>query len=177
MLPKFLYHPQIKKILLGLLGHNLYLKLALLPSSSTVISLYKWLFDLRLLYPYRSFPTSVAIETNAYCNRKCPYCPNSKYNLRSSRDVNMHEELFCKIIDELAELNYYRTIYFNIYNEPLTDKRLPRLVEYTRYKLPKTTIDIYTNGDYLLSILNIVLNPLHCLFARKILKLYHFNRF
>jgi radical SAM protein with 4Fe4S-binding SPASM domain len=61
----------------------------------------------------------------------------------------MSNELFCKIIDELSKLNYSRNIYFNIYNEPLTDKRLPELVKYTRYKLPKTTIDIYTNGDYL----------------------------
>lgn len=146
---KFLYNPKIKKILWGLLGPALYLKMVSLPNSSAAILLYKWIFSLGLVYPYRSVPISVAIETNAYCNRKCPYCPNSKYNLRSNIDMKMNEGLFYKIINELAGLNYYRNVYFNIYNEPLTDKRLPMFIGYTRSKLPKTTIEVYTNGDYL----------------------------
>jgi len=146
---KFLYNPRIKRILRSLLGQTLYLKMVSFPHSSAMVSLRKWIFNLGLTYPYRSVPAAVAIETNAYCNRRCPYCPNYKYDLRSDKSANMSERLFHKIIDELAELSYYRTIYFNIYNEPLTDKRLPELVGYTRYKLPKTTIEIYTNGDYL----------------------------
>lgn len=132
-----------------MLGHNLYLKLGSLPHSSAIVLLRKWIFNLGLTYPFRSVPVAVAIETNAYCNRRCSYCPNSKYDRGTDRDAKMSEKIFRKIIDELAELNYYRTVYFNIYNEPLTDERLPEFIGYTRYRLPKTTIEISTNGDYL----------------------------
>lgn len=149
MIQRFLYHTKIKKILSFALGRNLYLKLASLPNSTTLVLLRKLIFDLGLSYPYNSLPIAVAIEINGYCNRKCPYCPNSKFDLRSDKTAVMSDKLFCKIIDELAELKYYRTIYFNIYNEPLTDNRLPDFVGYARSKLPKTTIEIYTNGDHL----------------------------
>jgi MoaA/NifB/PqqE/SkfB family radical SAM enzyme len=145
---RHLYSHKTKRFLSALLGQGLYLKIASLPHCRAMILPQRWMSRLGLIH-HRSLPDAIAIETNAYCNRKCPYCPNSRYDLRSDRKTKIDKGLFRRIIDELAEMNYYRTIYFNIYNEPLTDERLPDLVEYTRYKLPGITIEIYTNGDYL----------------------------
>jgi len=149
MIKKILYHPRAKKILSSILGRNLYIKLASLSNSVIFIFFKKMVFDLGIAFTFKSLPTYVALEINAYCNRKCVYCPNYKYGQRSDNNSIMSESVFYKVINELARLQYHRTVYYHLYNEPLTDKRLPGFVEYTRLKLPKTTIDIYTNGDYL----------------------------
>lgn len=61
----------------------------------------------------------------------------------------MDTNVYTKIIDELSEINYNGRVYPHFYGEPLLDKRLPQLIEYTRKKLPLATIVVYSNGDYL----------------------------
>ncbi|MBS3113294.1 SPASM domain-containing protein [Candidatus Woesearchaeota archaeon] len=92
------------------------------------------------------FFRAVEIETLTKCNRKCFYCPNSKYD---RGDQYMEESLYKKIIDELAELNYNGRVSPHFYGEPLGDKRLPDLLGYTRQKLPSAYIVVFTNGDFL----------------------------
>lgn len=88
----------------------------------------------------------VEIETTTFCNRKCHYCPNSKY----SRGVHLMDELlFKKIIDELKVLKFDGFIHPHFYGEPLTDKRMPKLLRYAKEQLPKCKIIIFTNGDLL----------------------------
>jgi len=76
----------------------------------------------------------------------CVYCPNSKY---SRGDHKMSWGMFKKVVNELAELDYSGEFHPHLYNEPLLDKRLPRLLEYLRKKCPKVKIVIYSNGDFL----------------------------
>lgn len=92
----------------------------------------------------------VVIETSSACNRRCSYCPNSKFD-RGLLENNkkLKTELFYKIIKELVELKWFGQIQFNFYNEPLLDERLPELTKYARLKLPASSIMIYTNGDFL----------------------------
>lgn len=59
------------------------------------------------------------------------------------------QETYKKIIDELAVLKFYGRLSPHSYGEPLLDKRLPALMEYTRKRLPLCFIDIHTNGDLL----------------------------
>jgi radical SAM protein with 4Fe4S-binding SPASM domain len=92
------------------------------------------------------FFTAIEIETTTTCNRKCGYCPNSKYDRGNHL---MEESLYRKIIDELAGLGYNGRISPHFYGEPLLDKRLPDLISYTRQKLPEGYIVVYTNGDML----------------------------
>jgi hypothetical protein len=61
----------------------------------------------------------------------------------------MPRELFEKVIDDLAAIDFSRTISFHFYNEPLMDKRLPELVAHARKRLPRCVFDLSTNGDYL----------------------------
>ena len=89
---------------------------------------------------------NILIETTSICNRKCSYCPVSKY---PRKKAFMKKETVRKIIDELAEINYRGKVCFHFFGEPLLDKRLEEFVKYTRDKLPKSKISIYSNGDFL----------------------------
>lgn len=89
---------------------------------------------------------AVEIQTTTECNRKCSYCPMSKYDVPHGV---MPEILYKKIIDDLSSWNFAGRISPHFYGEPLLDKRLPGLIQYTRMRLPVAHICILTNGDYL----------------------------
>ncbi len=92
----------------------------------------------------------IDIEVNTYCNRRCPYCPNSAYEKGLKKNEKfMSEKTYEKLIDELAKLKFRGRITPCFYNEPLTDNRLLDLIGYARKKLPYAKIIITTNGDYL----------------------------
>ncbi len=88
----------------------------------------------------------VLIETRSECNRKCWYCPNSKY---SRPNGILSVKTFKNIINQLSDIKYSLVLGLHFFNEPLLDKRLPDLVEYARKKLPNIKIKISTNGDFL----------------------------
>ena len=88
----------------------------------------------------------VQLEINTNCNRRCPHCPNSTSSRPHGR---MDEELFHKIIGELAQIRFGGCIAYHFYGEPLLDKRLPDLVRYTKQALPAARAEVYTNGDLL----------------------------
>lgn len=88
----------------------------------------------------------VEMETGTLCNRSCPYCPVSKYPRKGKK---MKWKVFKKIIHDLSEIPFVGTINFHRYNEPLLDKRLEKMVSYTKKELPNVIIQIFTNGDFL----------------------------
>ncbi|MFC1752450.1 radical SAM/SPASM domain-containing protein [Thermoproteota archaeon] len=90
--------------------------------------------------------TSVGLEINTVCNRRCDWCPNSKNKVPSHF---MKMDLFYKIIRDLKEMRYKGRISFNRFGEPLLDKRLVEMIRYARKQLPWTHIYINTNGDML----------------------------
>jgi len=61
----------------------------------------------------------------------------------------MEEDVYKKIIDELAEIKFSGRISPQFYGEPLLDKRLIQLMGYARKKLPKAKLVLISNGDYL----------------------------
>lgn len=82
--------------------------------------------------------TAVVIEINSACNRKCAWCPNhSNYRKIDFLD----EKVFFKVIDELKAMKFKGKITFNLYNEPLFDKRLLMFIDYVR-KISLLHIDI-----------------------------------
>lgn len=93
---------------------------------------------------------SVDIETITACNRRCWYCPNSRFDRGLIENKRlMDSKLFCKIIDELYEINFRGRITPNFYGEPLLDERLSELMAYARQRLPSAYIVVFTNGDFL----------------------------
>lgn len=92
----------------------------------------------------------VFIETITACNLRCSYCPNSIYDrgLLKNKKI-MESKLFYKIIDELAAIGWNGEIQPHSYGEPLLDARIFHLIDYTKKKLPKTKINLFTNGEFL----------------------------
>ncbi|MBU0628407.1 MAG: SPASM domain-containing protein [Nanoarchaeota archaeon] len=101
-------------------------------------------------YSRRDMFTHVAIETTSICDRVCSYCPHSDPELRSQRpQKEMEEDLFRKIIDELALMGYRDKLQLHHYGEPLLDPHLKRRVRYARQKLPEVYLHFGSNGDHL----------------------------
>ncbi len=88
----------------------------------------------------------LGIETSTLCNRACSYCPNSKFTRGNHK---MKFSLFKKIIGDLKKINYNQWVIPSFYNEPLLEKRLPKLLKYTKEQLPKSKVWIFSNGDFL----------------------------
>lgn len=90
----------------------------------------------------------VEIETVNRCNGKCNFCPVSVGN-DSRKYEYMSEELFEKIIDQLAELNYSGKLALFSNNEPFLDKNIVSRHKYAREKLHNARMHLFTNGTLL----------------------------
>lgn len=100
------------------------------------------------LYYEKPLFNHVEIETVNRCNGSCDFCPVSKN--RDSREYKeMSWELFEKIISQLAEINYGGKIALYSNNEPFLDSAIVDKYKYTREKLPKARLFIFTNGTLL----------------------------
>ena len=89
--------------------------------------------------------TVVHIETRTRCNSLCTFCAaNTKDEIREDRSMLM--ETYKKIIDGLAEFDYQRRVSPYCNNEPLMDSNIFDFLVYTRKKLPKSYLEIKTNG-------------------------------
>ena len=90
---------------------------------------------------------NVNLETSSYCNRKCDYCPVSKYGRNSKLFIN--NKLFKNIITSLKKINYSGSFSLNLYNEPLADKNFGLYIKYIRKNLPLSVIQTNSNGDFI----------------------------
>lgn len=109
-------------------------------------------FMKRLTYGTSDMFDEIAIETTTHCNRACLYCPNSIFDRGQKKNEKlMKEELFRKIIDDLAEMGYRGGIYPYFYGEPLLDNRLVDFMGYAHKRLPQARLAVNTNGDFLTS--------------------------
>lgn len=90
----------------------------------------------------------VEIELTSFCNRQCKFCPNSFID-RHTNNIEMKDELFDKLINELVLLNYSGYISFSRYNEPFAyPEILRKRVNQIKEKLPNVTMVSNSNGDY-----------------------------
>lgn len=90
--------------------------------------------------------SQVLLETRTDCNRKCKFCPQAHFNRPlKSMDWNV----FTKVIDELAEMEFSGRVALYMTNEPLIEPRLMEMIRYVRSKSARLFIDITTNGKNL----------------------------
>lgn len=61
----------------------------------------------------------------------------------------MDENLYLRILSELAEIDYRGTITYSRYNEPLADRIILERIRQARRLLPHARLSTHTNGDYL----------------------------
>jgi radical SAM protein with 4Fe4S-binding SPASM domain len=90
---------------------------------------------------------AIEFEINHDCNRACAYCPNSIAERKSKG--RMPEGLFVKVLSELKELSYQGRVSFHFYNEPLLSPDLDHFTTLTKSYLPRSRIEIFTNGTLL----------------------------
>lgn len=100
------------------------------------------------LFRYKKYPMfrCVIIETSSYCNRRCKTCPVS---IAPRNEEYMAEKLFNKIISELKDMKYNGHIFLHLFNETLCDYRIIEKVAMVRNEIPKSNINMNTNGDLL----------------------------
>ena len=90
----------------------------------------------------------VEIEIFSYCNRVCWFCPNSFIDRRTT-NVEMKDDYYEKILEDLAEISYTGEITYSRYNEPLSHRDIfIRRVKQARDILPDAILRTNTNGDY-----------------------------
>ncbi len=82
----------------------------------------------------------VQIETLAYCNLKCSFCPTNSIDMPKGR---MSASLFDHLIDQLRDFDGTLGLYLR--NEPLLDKRIVAFARQARERT-KARIVIQTNG-------------------------------
>jgi radical SAM protein with 4Fe4S-binding SPASM domain len=107
------------------------------------------LTDYQKRIAFKSGIQLVELETSSQCNRRCHYCPNSKYDRRSSNNY-MDDAVFDRVISDLVSINYSGALNFHGYNEPLMHlDNLTGRLKTARARLPYAKIGLFTNGDYL----------------------------
>lgn len=90
----------------------------------------------------------VEIETINRCNGTCEFCPVNCFIDPREKKL-MDENLFKKIIDDLAQMNYSGRLSLFSNNEPFLDKRIMEFHRYARKMLPNARMHLYTNGTLL----------------------------
>ena len=93
-------------------------------------------------------PSEIEISESGICNRKCSFCPRSDPNYPDVKEF-ISEKLHKKLCDELSELKFKGLIIYSGFVEPLLDKNIYNIINKFRTKLPKSKIEITTNGDVL----------------------------
>ncbi len=90
----------------------------------------------------------VEIEPHAFCNRRCPFCGNSRID-RIKNHQQFDWGTYLKILQDMRDRHYEGTLCFARYCEPLACPNILDYVKTAREKLPELEIMIVTNGDYL----------------------------
>jgi len=88
----------------------------------------------------------IFVETVSYCNNDCIFCPASREARVKDPSHFMPEDLYMKILNELAGLSYSGSLAFHCNNEPLLDKRLVFWVKTARSLLKNNFFYLYSNG-------------------------------
>lgn len=93
-------------------------------------------------------PRLVELETMNKCNSTCAFCPVNR-DADPRPTIRMSDDLFRKIVDDLAANDYADQVNLFSNNEPFLDKRIFDFAEYARQRLPRATLQIFTNGTAL----------------------------
>ena len=100
-----------------------------------------------------STPLSLLIDPANACNFRCKFCPTAYPELLASVSRPkglMDYELFCRIIDGLAEFpQQVRKLHLYKDGEPFLNKRLPDMIAYAKARNAAGSIETTSNGSLL----------------------------
>lgn len=91
----------------------------------------------------------VEFNLNGSCNRACSFCPVSNTEVYTKTKDSITVELFEKIVKDLEEIKYEGKILFSAFSEPLLHKKIEELIIIGKKYLPRSRIEIVSNGDLL----------------------------
>lgn len=95
-----------------------------------------------------SYPLVIQIQTQSLCNARCSICP---YNTAGKilEHGTMEQDLFERIVSELASEKLVSTFMFSLHSEPLLDKRLFDRVKHVKSISRDKHCMLATNGELL----------------------------
>lgn len=100
-----------------------------------------------------AFPATVSLETVNYCNAACTFCPLFAGNDRIDRTLRpammMDQDLFMKLIEEIATWDVRPTVFLNMDGEPLLDKHFKERLMILQKANLSQKVNLQTNGEYL----------------------------
>jgi hypothetical protein len=91
----------------------------------------------------------IEIETSSQCNRHCSYCPNSELPDRLKKNDFMDFDMYMRLLGDLREIDYDRDFVLVGMNEFFMHEENFKYLEPIRRFLPRASISIYSNGDYI----------------------------
>jgi radical SAM protein with 4Fe4S-binding SPASM domain len=97
---------------------------------------------------FRRNVTLVELEPHAYCNRTCAFCPNAVID-RLTVKTRLDRGLYERVLRDLQTIEYAGVLRFARYSEPLADAHIYEMLAMARQALPRATIDLISNGDFL----------------------------
>ena len=95
---------------------------------------------------YLDQPNEVSLETLAFCNARCTFCP---YPTLDRIGTKMPDSLIDRLVDEMAEFEEPFSFSPFKVNEPLLDRRLIPLCRKVNEKVPLAMLRIFSNGTAL----------------------------
>ena len=104
--------------------------------------------EVEKLYNKPELFNHIEIETINRCNGYCDFCPVSVHHDTRQYKI-MDINLFERIVNQLAEINYDGKIALFSNNEPFLDADIIDKHKYTRDKLPHARMHLFTNGTLL----------------------------
>lgn len=97
------------------------------------------------LYNNQPLFNHVEVETINRCNGGCSFCPVNRKDDPREKAV-MSDNLFKKIVDQLADVRYAGRFTTFSNNEPLLDDRIIEFNRYARERLPRARMHLFTNA-------------------------------
>lgn len=94
----------------------------------------------------KPLPSIIEISESGTCNRSCSFCPRSDPEFFDEKKF-IDEGMIKKLAEELAAVEYAGMVLFSGFVEPLLDKNISRWVGIIKKKVPKSRVEIITNGD------------------------------
>ena len=101
-------------------------------------------------FPDGSPPFShIEFNITGLCNRLCEFCPRIDPKAYPNLNEHLTLDLWKKITDDLATVDYSGRLSFCGFSEPMLHKKVFDLIKIARQTLPNSSIEIITNGDQL----------------------------
>lgn len=94
--------------------------------------------------PYLDQPIEIAIETFAFCNAACTFCP---YPTLERKGTRMSEDLMYRLLDEISKFEHPCVLSPFKVNEPLLDTRLMKYLNMVNLIAPSVSLRLFTNGS------------------------------